>query len=182
MYHNIILIFNSYFLKTFEIISIKLYNSSSKGVIKNMSEKTQKFIIIFFAISFTCLLGYLFYSLDKDRQESYEKGMKEAQQLSTLNAMEQLRMAVKLYVLQENTYPETLIEELVNGLYLTEESISLKNKFLIDRNNLNIVYNQDFDCDFMFNNLNDHIHLKVENNLLDCKNKTLTFSIKGFKS
>lgn len=139
-------------------------------------------IFFSFLVLAIAYLGFLVYSFEDERQESYEKGMKEAQQLSTLNAMEQLRMAVKLYVLQENTYPETLIEELVNGLYLTEESISLKNKFLIDKNNLNIVYNQDFDCDFMFNNLNDYIHLKVKNNLLNCKNKTLTFSIKGFKT
>jgi len=143
--------------------------------------KKPKIIIAFSVIAFV-YLGTLFYSLEKDRQEAYEKGMKEAQQLSTINAMEQLRMAVQIYRITNNSYPDTLIDDLVNEGLLNEEAISLKDKFSINKNDFKIIYNKIFDCNFMFKNLNPSIHLKVENNLLDCKNKTLTFSIKGFKS
>ena len=141
----------------------------------------QKITIAFFAIAIVYLVS-LVYSIEKDRQDAYEKGMKEAQQLSTLNAMEQLKLAVKLYVITNNTYPEILIDDLVNEELLNEEAISLKDKFSIDENKLNITYNKSFDCHFMFSNLNDYIHLKAKHNILNCEEKTLTFSIQELDS
>ncbi len=141
----------------------------------------KKITIAFFAIALVYLVS-LVYSIEKDRQDAYEKGMKENQQLSTLNAMDQLKLAVKLYVITNNTYPEILIDDLVNGEFLNEQAISLKDEFSIDKNKLNITYNKSFDCRFMFKNLNDYIHLKVKNDILHCEEKTLTFSIKDRQS
>lgn len=146
-----------------------------------MKKAKQKIIIAFSVIAFA-YLGILVYSLEKDRQEAYEKGMKEAQQLSTINAMEQLRMAVQLYRITNNSYPDTLIDDLVNEGFLNEEAISLKDKFSINKNDFKITYNHTFDCNFMFKNLNSSIHLKVKNSILHCENNLLTFSTKGLKT
>ncbi len=143
--------------------------------------KKPKIIIAFSVIAFV-YLGTLFYSLEKDRQEAYEKGMKEAQQLSTINAMEQLRMAVQIYRITNNSYPDTLIDDLVNEGLLNEEAISLKDKFSINKNDFKIIYNKIFDCNFMFKNLNPSIHLKVKNSILYCENNSLTFSTRGLKT
>lgn len=146
-----------------------------------MKKAKQKIIIAFSVIAFA-YLGSLLYSLEKDRQEAYEKGMKEAQQLSIINAMEQLRMAVQLYRITNDSYPDTLIEDLLNEGLLNEEAISLKDKFSINKNDFRITYNNTFDCNFMFNNLNSSIHLKVKNSILHCENNLLTFSTKGLKT
>lgn len=146
-----------------------------------MKKAKQKIIIAFSVIAFFYLEA-LVYSLEEDRQEAYEKSMKEAQQLSALNAMEQLRMAVKLYVITNGSYPDILIDDLVNEGILNEEAISLKDKFSINKNDLKITYNKTFDCNFMFKNLNPSIHLKVKNSILHCKNNSLTFSTRELKT
>lgn len=140
---------------------------------------TTKKYIIAFPISLA-FLSIVFYAciLTYGSIKSYEIGKLEAEQLTILNEAEQLKMAINTYqIMEKNPLDKEFIKKLIKEKHLVEHSISLKEHYNYYPEKDSLVYTKNINCEFMLKNLNKYIHQKLEDNKMNCQNKTLTYFV-----